>query len=138
MFLSNLLQKPGPFLGKQQRRGRRGWRACGVRGYLAAAQPCPQLLHVLRGLLPLGVAQMSLLLQGPFPLLEAEVVLGDLHDPLYQLGGGQRGRCLRAACPVRQWLQNGSTDSASVGQEEGPQLALKDTLLRNRRSVLSL
>lgn len=28
---------------------------------------------------------MSLLLQGPFPLLEAEVVLGDLHDPLYQL-----------------------------------------------------
>lgn len=34
---------------------------------------------------------MSLLLQGPSPLLEAEVVLGDLHDPLYQLrrdGGG--------------------------------------------------
>lgn len=31
---------------------------------------------------------MSLLLQGPFPLLEAEVVLGDLHDPLYQLGAG--------------------------------------------------
>lgn len=31
---------------------------------------------------------MSLLLQGPFPLLEAEVVLGDLHNPLYQLWGG--------------------------------------------------
>lgn len=32
---------------------------------------------------------MSLLLQGPFPLLEAEVVLGDLHDPLYQLAGSK-------------------------------------------------
>lgn len=84
VFLSKLLQKSGPFLGEQPRRG---WRACEVRGYLAAAQPCPQLLHVLRGLLLLGVAQMSLLLQGPFPLLEAEVVLGDLHDPLYQLAG---------------------------------------------------
>lgn len=53
------------------------------RGHLAAVQGHRQLLDALRHLLVLGVAELSLLLQGPFFLLEADVVLCDLGDLLY-------------------------------------------------------
>lgn len=45
---------------------------------------------------------MHLPLQGPLPLLEAEVVLGDLDNLLYQLARGQTVRRLRVACSARQ------------------------------------
>lgn len=106
------------------------------RGYLALVQQHPQLLHAVHGLLLLGV-QMGLPLQGPLPLLEAEVVLGDLDDLLYQLARGQTVRCLKAACSARQGLQSGSTGPGSVGRDAGPEvLPLREHVLCHQDASL--